>query len=279
MSLNPLKVVNSGLCIGCGSCAAQGGHGMAFDRHGLLKPTGQGPDQDSFARTCPFSPNAANEDELAGELYPDAPRHETVGRFLSAHVGYVMAGGFRDHGSSGGMVSWVLDELMARGLIDGAAHVAPTDDDRFFRYRISRSREEIRQGAKSRYYPVEMSEVLRHIRETPGRYAVVGVPCFIKAVQLLRRDDPVFRERIAYTLGLFCGHMKSAKFVESFAMQMEVPIEEVRAVEFRVKDPSRPASTYTAEITFMFGCRKRRDWRNLVDGEWGSGFFLAVACN
>jgi coenzyme F420-reducing hydrogenase beta subunit len=36
-------------------------------------------------------------------------------------------------------------------------------------------------------------------------------------VQLLRREDPVMRERIVFTLGLFCGHMKSARLVESFA--------------------------------------------------------------
>ena len=65
--------------------------------------------------------------------------------------------------------------------------MAPTDGERLFRYRISRTPDELADGAKSRYYPVEMSEVLETIRRVPGRYAVVGVPCFIKAVHLLRR--------------------------------------------------------------------------------------------
>ena len=30
----------------------------------------------------------------------------------------------------------------------------------------------------------------------------------------------MLRERIVFTLGLFCGHMKSARFVESLAWQM-----------------------------------------------------------
>lgn len=75
------------------------------------------------------------------------------------------------------------------------AHVVPVEDpqaeNRFFRYRIACTEEEIRAGAKSRYYPVELSEVLQTIRAVPGCYAVVGVPCFIKAFQLLRREDPV----------------------------------------------------------------------------------------
>lgn len=260
---------------------------MREDRFGFLTPglTGNPQDwrTDRFSRTCPFSPEAANESRLAAELFPDAPSHPTVGRFRAAYVGAVAEPEFRANGSSGGMVSWMLVELLRAGLIDGAAHVVasedPARDGRFFEYRIARTEEQIRAGAKSRYYPVEMSKILESIRDVPGRYAVVGVPCFIKAVQLLRREDPIFRQRVAFTLGLFCGHMKSARFVESFAWQMEVPLEEVRAVEFRAKDPTRPASTYTAQLTLRDGTVARRDWWNLADGDWGAGFFQNSACN
>ncbi len=285
--ISPLRIVQSGLCSGCGACASQGEGQMELDVYGQLRPYGgdaflkKGPE--AFERICPFSPLAADEDAISDDLYPDAPRYPTVGRFVSAHVGYVAEEAFRERGSSGGMVSWVLEELMRKGLIDGAAHVVPVADPqadgRFFRYRIARNEAEIREGAKSRYYPVEASEVLRGIRETPGRYAVVGVPCFIKAIQLLRREDPILRERIAYTLGLFCGHMKSARFAESIAMQMGLPFEEVRAVEFRLKDTERPANVYTAQLTMRGGTVHRRDWWNLVDGDWGSGFFQYEACN
>jgi coenzyme F420-reducing hydrogenase beta subunit len=78
----------------------------------------------------------------------------------------------------------------------------------------------VRAGAKSRYYPVELSGVLNEIRSRPGRYAVVGVPCFIKALHLVRAAEPVLAERIVLTLGLFCGHSKSARMAESFAWQM-----------------------------------------------------------
>jgi coenzyme F420-reducing hydrogenase beta subunit len=73
--------------------------------------------------------------------------------------------------------------------------------------------------------------------------------------------------------------MKSARMAESFAWQMGVKVEEVRRVEFRIKDPSRPASTYTAELTLYDGRVLRKDWWDLVDGDWGSGFFQYDACN
>lgn len=279
--LAPADVAAAGLCIGCGACGRQ----MRFDPHGLLEPAGvrAGEADEGFARICPFSPSAPNENAIAAERWPSAPhRHELIGSYEAAFVGYAAEDGYRAAGSSGGMVSWVAAELLRQGLVDGVAHVAPADperDGRFFAYRISRTEAEVRAGAKSRYYPVELSQVLAEIRRVPGRYAVVGVPCFVKAVQLLRREEPVLAERIAFTLGLFCGHMKSARFVESFAWQLGVPMSEVRAVDYRHKDPDRPANWYTACLTLADGSARRQDWWHLADGDWGAGFFQSPACD
>jgi coenzyme F420-reducing hydrogenase beta subunit len=281
----------AGLCVGCGACVSRAcgsGARMVLDDHGELKPTGpeawMAHRSDELARLCPFSPSAADETTLARALYPDAPQVDPmIGRFESAYVGYAAEAQFRAEGSSGGLVSWVAAELLRTGLVDGVAHVgeveSPGDGERFFRYRISRSPEEVCRGAKSRYYPVEMSAVLSTIRAVPGRYAVIGVPCFVKAVQLLRREDPVVRERVAFTLGLFCGHMKSARMVESFAYQAGVRLEDVRQLDFRVKDPGRPANWYTVQFTLRDGRTFRHDWFHLAEGDWGSGFFQNEACN
>lgn len=287
---SPADIIKSGLCIGCGSCVAQSsreGARMSFDQHGFLRALGDkqwlGTPSEQFTSTCPFSPAAAKEDTIASVLYPDAPHMDNqLGRYQSAYVGYAAEEDFRMQGSSGGMVTWVATELLRKRLVDGVAHVVaadPQSEGRFFKYRISSTEDEVRQGAKSRYYPIELSGVLDMIRSRPGRYAVVGIPCFIKAINLLRRNDPLFSERIVFTLGLFCGHMKSARFIESFAWQMNVPFEEIKSVEFRQKDPNRPANWYNAKLTLSNGQQVNRDWWHLADGDWGAGFFMNSACN
>jgi coenzyme F420-reducing hydrogenase beta subunit len=172
---------------------------------------------------------------------------------------------------------------MRRGLVDAVAHVEAAKPEeshgRLFRYQISRSEGALRAGAKSRYYPIELSDVVAEIRSTPGRYAVIGIPCFIKAIHLLRAEEAVLRERIVFTLGLFCGHMKSARMVESFAWQMGVQDDAVAAIDFRHKDPGRPANWYTARISLRGGGERRHDWWSFVDGDWGAGFFQNSACN
>jgi len=275
-------MVKSGLCIGCGACVAGGNGRMAFDRYGQLQP------QDAarppgFEHLCPFSPFAADEDAIADKRFAAAALHDPkIGRFEAAYVGHVAEGAYRAQGSSGGMVTWVAGELLSCGLVDGVAHVAatpPRPDGGFFEYRISRSLEELQAGAKSRYHPIELSGVIDTIRTEPGRYAIVGIPCFIKAVHLLRATDEVLAERIIFTLGLFCGHMKSLRMVESFAWQMGVPVEAVAGLDYRLKNPERPANWYRAHLALRDGSTVGKDWWHLADGDWGAGFFQNAACN
>ncbi|MEH3123069.1 MAG: Coenzyme F420 hydrogenase/dehydrogenase, beta subunit C-terminal domain [Sphingomonas phyllosphaerae] len=279
-ALHPRDIVAAGLCIGCGGCAAT----MRMDRDGLWKPDAAAQGGDAFAARCPFSPAAVDEDILAAERFPAAAgRSDLLGRFESNWVGHVAEDGFRENGSSGGMVSWVAAELLRTGAVDAVAHVAPVAepqaDGRFFSYRLSRDAAEIAGGAKSRYYPVELSAVIAAIRATPGRYAVVAVPCFIKALNLLRRTDPVIGERVTHLLGLFCGHQKSARLVDSFAWQLGAPIARVRAVDYRIKDAGRPANWYRAHLTLDDGSARAEDWWHLADGDWGAGFFQNPACD
>jgi coenzyme F420-reducing hydrogenase beta subunit len=284
---SPADIVRSGLCIGCGSCAAGSDDAlMRWDKDRFLKPGGPRHWFDrkslAFSRRCPFSPSAENEDAIALRHFAQAPSSDpAIGRFEAAYVGAVSEGPFRKQGSSGGCTNWVAAELLRTGTVDAVAHVAPADPatGRLFQYRLSRSPEELGAGAKSRYYPIELSAVLRAIRATPGRYAVVGIPCFIKAIRLLQRDDPVIRERISHTLGLFCGHMKSAAMVESFAWQLGAELKQVRALDYRIKDETRPANWYRAHVDLVDGSAREKDWWHLNDGDWGAGFFQNPACN
>ncbi len=281
-AITPKHMVRSGLCIGCGACASvDPGLDMQLDRYGQFHPAGMA--SAPIARLCPFSPVASNEDQIGAALFPAATHVDNrICRYEAAYFGYAADSGFRDEGSSGGLTNWMACELLRLDMVDGVVHVGPGRTDRgepLFGYRISRTAEQVRARAKSRYFPVELSQVLEEIRATPGRYAVVGIPCFIKAVHLLRASDPTFAERIVYTLGLFCGHMKSAGFAASLAGQLGYELGEVSHFEFRRKDASRPANWYRAEAEGPGGETRAEDWWHMVDGDWGAGFFQNAACD
>ena len=294
MSSEIQKVISGGYCIGCGGCTLgreDSGMRIELDALGRYQARIAGVSEDAWSRldqVCPFSNSAADEDELATGIH-EAPGLRTeshLGRFLEVLAGHVAEAGFRGQGSSGGFTSWILAELLRRGMVDAVIHVKPRHPDptdpAMFRYEVSRTIEELRQGAKSHYYPVEMSGILEVIRATPGRYALVGVPCFIKAIRLLARQEPVFRERVKFSIGLFCGHLKSTGFAELLAWQAGVKPDQLRSIDFRTKIPDRPASQYGITVTGTADGEpivRTAAMADLIGADWGMGFFKYKACD
>src|SRR5690606_35788511 len=155
-------------------------------------------------------------------------------------AGYVSESDFRERGSSGGLVTWLLCELLEKSLVDAVIHVresaaTSSPDAPLFTMQVSRSVEEVRSGSKSRYYPVDMSAVLDYVKKHRGRYAVVGVPCFVKAIRLLALKEPVIRDRIAFCISLVCGHLKSDRFARLLAWEAGIRPDDLRTIDFRRK--------------------------------------------
>src|SRR5690625_1411219 len=209
------NVVQGGYCVGCGACAALQGSGlsMSINQIGQFEPVIDGPAEvHGLQKVCPFSNRSSNETEIARRLFGNACHwNDKLGYYRSCYAGYVAEGSFRSDGSSGGFGKWIGHELQRLNLVDGVVQVAAThggEGGLHYSYLITRDLKSTRTASKSAYYPVELSDVVREMKATPGRYAVVGVPCFIKAIRLLAASDPVLEARIRFTVGLVCGHLK-----------------------------------------------------------------------
>ncbi|MGB0240996.1 MAG: Coenzyme F420 hydrogenase/dehydrogenase, beta subunit C-terminal domain [Verrucomicrobiales bacterium] len=281
------SVIEGGYCIGCGMCAAfDESLTMKLDSFGRLQAYKSSSDSISNISNvvCPFSNQAITESALADEFLPDAHCHnEYIGRYLSTYVGWVEEEGFRNRGSSGGLTSWLLAELLRLKKIDHVIHVKGTDDatsDRLFEFGVSTSPEEVIAGAKSRYYPVELSSVIKRMLQTPGNYAIVGVPCFIKAIRLAARESEEIRQRLTFSIGIVCGHLKSTAFAKLLSWQCGVHPSKIDQVDFRHKLSDRPASRYGFKVTSS-NTRESNSapMTELFGGNWGHGLFKYKACD
>ncbi|MCC4249438.1 Coenzyme F420 hydrogenase/dehydrogenase, beta subunit C-terminal domain [Microbacterium testaceum] len=224
----------------------------------------------------------ADESQLAKKLYggrADAHFDPILGYFHSLHVGYVEEGSFRSAGSSGGMASWLLSELLRLDLVDYVVHVAESiDEGRLFTYRVSSTPDEVLAGSKSRYYPVELSRVLAIMRRKPGRYAVVGIPTVIFELRLLAEVDDEIGRCVAYTIGLICGHQKSTRYAESFAWQSGIAPSSLDSFDFRVKNGEGKSWDYRMSMTGEIDGRRQtlmRRQSDLFGSDWAWCFFKA----
>lgn len=280
-------VIEGGYCIGCGACAAlpASGIGVALDQYGRYVADSERSPLDfiaSVAEACPFTGVGPNETALATALFPEAgDPHPLLGPVLSTYAGYVSTGVYRSRGSSGGMVSWLLSELLQSGQVDAVAHVRPGSGP-LYQYSMSRTPDEILAGAKSKYYPVTMARVLPEIRNSGLRTAIVGVPCFIKAVRLLASVDAGYASAIGPCVSLFCGHLKSAAFADLLAWQCGIPPGRLASLDFRVKLADRPASQYAVRAEGEVDGRRIdavHPVKSLFGSDWGLCLMKYQACD
>ena len=238
---------------------------------------------ESLNRLDLMSDFSDNEDVLGKKLFGDIKgiRHnKTLGYYADLYAGYVNEGSYREKGTSGGFGTWILCELLDTGEIDGVIHVHAVNPDKndgvLFRYHISRTEDDVKKGAKARYYPMELSKVLREVKEVPGRYAIVGISDFITEIRLLCEADPVFKERIVFTIGLFNAHQKSTKYAEALAWHVGIKPGDLESIDFRVKNPYNMAWNYQCSIEGRVGAEKVSVTKDMADfpiHPWNLGFF------
>ena len=280
-------VVNNDLCIGCGLCAykcPEKAIEMQWSKSGFLIPalTGKCDVAGDCLSVCPFNPmpdeSVRTETELADIFHQTSNFHPGIGRYFGLYAGYSEE--FRLTSSSGGIATFMLSELLDRGVVDHVFSVKESPvPGVHYEYGVSSNRTELLASAKTKYYPVTMSVVLSKISEFEGKVAIVGVACFIKAIRLAQQADAALKKKIPFLVGIICGGIKSRFFSEYLAEKSGVSSMLYAKPEFRIKDFKSMAGDYS------FGCVNTKEGiqrtvrMRSVGDMWGSGLFKANACD
>ncbi|MGH1402769.1 MAG: Coenzyme F420 hydrogenase/dehydrogenase, beta subunit C-terminal domain [Alphaproteobacteria bacterium] len=280
------KVVAGEYCSGCGACAAGGsGIKMRMTDDGRYEARLDNVPEavlKEASERCPFAAKK-NEDDLATDLFAKhAQKDDKIGYYISCYAGNVLEGDYRTRGSSGGFGSWIIDQLFEKDKIDAVIHVKETKESNsphpMFSFAIS-EKENAHEGAKSRYYPIEMSQVLDMVLKEDRRYALVGIPCFIKAARLMQKQYPEMEKRIVFTLGLVCGHLKTSQFAEYYARIAHSDPKTLKDINFRHKLAGQPASRYGVKLQTGDNGDKILENRFISGSNWGYGLFKYNACD
>ena len=286
------EVIANGWCVGCGMCAAVCAKyrlQMQWNDRGEYIPVERagcnacGEACDLCVSVCPVHGYTKNETEIGESLYGNVPgthyRDET-GYYLGAYIGYTDRDKLRENGASGGMATWTLETLLESGEVDAVAAVGrTTNPEKFFEFRICNTVDEVRQCSRSAYYPVEVSEVIRHILHNEGRYAIIGLPCVCKAIRLAQERFPKLKQRIHYVLGLTCGNLCSKYYAEYVCALGNGDPHKIREFIFRTKHPNQPTSNFG--FSFCSGDKTQEKLTQIFwedGGNSGFSFFEIPGC-
>ncbi len=283
------QVVKSGLCCGCGVCAGvcpNGSIQMRMNTVGEYEPV-PGPAACQHCRrclqVCPFVPGHQDRRALCAGRWHSAhdsqPWSNVTGFFHAAYAGHVRNEAARMRSASGGLATWFLQRLLRTGTVDGVVTVASThDSERLFEYRLFTQPSDIADAAGSVYYPVECSGILQTIAQTPGRYAMVGLPCMLQALQQARLVDARLADRLVYHVGLVCGQNLSALATQWFCHQAGLH-EPAVYVDFRNKADAPSAQRFAMVARDAAGHEAHWRQENGYAAAWHRGWFLLPGCS
>jgi coenzyme F420-reducing hydrogenase beta subunit len=258
---------------------------MHWNEFGFLVPglTGTCENDNSCVTVCPFNPfpekEERTEDELSALYLKDSTEfHRKIGKYINIYAGY--ADDLRFTSSSGGLATFILSELLEQGAVNHVISVKESHNaGMHYEYAVSNTQEELLAASRTKYYPVTLSSVFSGIDVLEGKVAVVGVPCFIKAIRLAQQRNPQLKEKIPFLVGIICGGWKSSFFTEYLSEKSGVQKNACHKPEYRIKDVHSTATDYS------FGCYDKNEGREKtikmrsVGDMWGSGLFKAHACD
>ena len=262
-------IVPNDLCSGCGVCAGvcpTDALKIEWNKYGEYMPVEQ-PGKCTGCglclSSCPFWSHKENETTLAAQRFSqqDGIQHDAVvGFYLDLLAGYSKANNHRIQGAGGGLTTWLLETLFAKGIVNRVFCVMPNSDpNKLFRFSGADTAQDIQRASRSAYYPVELSEVISEILTVDGKYAVTGLPCALKGLRLAMQRNAKLRERIIFLVGLVCGQQKSKYFAEHLCAKAGGEPSNLVSASFRVKDISRHHFDHRFEFEWRSGSEIKKE--------------------
>ena len=233
------QITSSGLCHGCGACAAAVGNGkvtMSMSDAGYLRPVTtqplNGADEAVVKAVC-------GGDKMVQSRSPDVFYDRDWGPIVSLETGYSTDPEIRYRGSSGGVISAVVAYLLETGQVDFVLQTAADLNDPIGNStRASDNRDEVIIAAGSRYTPSSpLADLELHLQKGKS-FAFVGKPCDVASLRRMALRDPRIDQLIPYKLAFFCAGIPSRKGAQKVLEALGVAENEV--VEFAYRGRGWP---------------------------------------
>jgi coenzyme F420-reducing hydrogenase beta subunit len=162
--------------------------------------------------------------------------------------------------SSGGLIKEVLRNVLSSGDIDGVIaldHVAGID----FAARLVTTPEDVDTLPGSIYHNLKQTPALQILRDTPGRFALVAIPCQLEGMySWIRTQAPELRDKIVLTVGLLCGWQYSHHSINAMGEYLGYDPANISDISYRGGGPvgkltvtTTDGEVYTASRRVDFG--------------------------
>lgn len=235
------RIVREELCMGCGMCVVSCSKGsirlVYNEQQDQFVPTVHGWSPTDGADSELVCPGAGVDmNALSLQVHGRLPDEYLFGVYDRIRVCYATDGNVRRAAASGGVISVALQYLFDEGRIDAAYCVVPGKGPYDAEGRILWSAEELSLIHGSVYHPFNYGNELRELVDGKARFAIVGLPCQIEGIEMIKARRPDLARRHVLSIGLFCGGVNRfggiAYYLEAFGIRWN----DVSEIEYRYGD-------------------------------------------
>lgn len=229
------------LCLGCGLCEdicptasitieiKQGEY-----RPSVNDSTCLGDKCSRCTKICPGL--GINIKKITDEVLPkdEIKENKYIGKYTHLYTGHCTDHDIRYHSASGGMVTGLLIYLLEKKIIDGAVVTRFSVQDNITPETfIARTKEELISARSSKYCPVSMQGIRKQIRESEGKYIIVGLPCHIHGFRKIEQIDKKFKEHIFAYWGVYCSSGRSFNLRDYVLKNREIDKKNIHYFAYR----------------------------------------------
>ena len=232
------KIVDDGLCLGCGLCAAVAGPAaieMGRGTDGDLRPFAKdGLTNDDVALINQICPSLRIEG-LPQARQDEATNHDLIwGPYEDMMLAHATHEDVRYEASTAGILTALGIMLLETGKVDAILHVKAADSPaNFGQATLSRTAAEVRAAAGSRYGPTAALASIDDVLDSETAIAVIAKPCDLNALRNLAHHDKRVNKTIHYWLTMICGGFQPDASFREFATNHGLAPEKIRKVRYR----------------------------------------------
>lgn len=254
------KIVNKGLCLGCGLCEAvfeKKNVEMKLDRNGFFIPVGKiYPDEKErvIHNICPGI-NIKND-------IPLSKKESVWGHVLESYSAHSLDSRVRTKGSSGGIISEIAIYLLENNIVDSVLQVgSDAVDFKQNSLRISKNKEDVLSCAASRYAPALIfNNLLNILKNNEDKFCFIGKPCDISGLRNFLGEFPEYTQRFVYCISIVCAG------IPSFAGTQDV-IDSFAGVQYPIKDLTYRGNGWPGYFSFIDSNKK--EYQMSYNDSWG----------
>lgn len=208
-------------CVGCGLCEALGKAKCCEDERGFLHP--ESGDEEWLSSVCPSGGRQQAAMDF-GKIW---------GKTQAVYYGWSKDEAVRRGASSGGIITEIASWLLEHHSVDGVIHTCPDPDDETKTVScISTTRDELIGRSGSRYSISHPLSVMGMLDKTK-RYAFIGKPCDIAALNNYILIQPEVQNVIVVTLSFFCAGLPSRDAQDKLLSHLGCQKDKLKSLRYR----------------------------------------------